>query len=307
MKALRYLIAVTIWQLLNPYGLWQSVRQASGQLLAALRFLTRKAPPPMIPFSLPFDGRWQVLNGGVTRTDSHSWYILAQRYAYDFAVAVEGERHAGAGHRATDYFAFGQNVLAAADGVVIAVRNDIQDYAGAGSGWIDTTTHDIRGNFVVIQHAERLYSLSAHLQAGSVLPKPGDAVRRGEFIGRCGNSGHSTEPHLHFQVQDHPDFFQAIGLPVAFTAVASQPVGDGAVERKSPGWVTADQSVWNLPAGADEMGERPPDIPIPGDAWLVLFISLGVLVGFLAGLYIVYSSIVRAALNVVLWALGRAG
>ena len=107
-------------------------------------------------------------------------------------------------------------ILAAADGEVVAARDAHRDHPAPGSGAIDWRARDIRGNFVVIRHAAREYSVLAHLLRGSVSVRPGDRVCRGQVIGRCGNSGHSTEPHLHFHVQDHPNFYLAVGRPVHF-------------------------------------------------------------------------------------------
>jgi len=70
---------------------------------------------------------------------------------------------------------------------------------------------------VTIRHAANEYSFLAYLVPGSICVKVGDMIKQGTLIGLCGNSGHSTEPHLHFHVQDHADFFQAAGLPVKFS------------------------------------------------------------------------------------------
>ena len=71
---------------------------------------------------------------------------------------------------------------------------------------------------MIIQHGSAEYSLLAHLRRGSVSVRVGEAVTRGQPVGECGNSGFSTVPHLHFQVQDRPDFFTSLGLPAAFVA-----------------------------------------------------------------------------------------
>lgn len=53
----------------------------------------------------------------------------------------------------------------------------------------------------------------------SVLVKKGQMVKKGEVIGRCGNSGNTTEPHVHFQVQNTAYFYSSIGLPVFFSNI----------------------------------------------------------------------------------------
>lgn len=214
---LAYLASTLLWTAVNPYGLWQTACQAGGQIAALVRRLRRPSTDPVVLFALPFDGCWTAVNGGVEQATSHSWSVVAQRYAYDFVVAgPDGRHYAGDGRAPQEYHCFGRPILAAAEGVVVETRDDIPDSPRAGSCWIDWRARDLRGNYVVIRHAAGVYSLSAHLQRGSVSVQPGDSVQRGQPIGRCGHSGHSSEPHLHFQVQDHPDFFRAVGLPIRF-------------------------------------------------------------------------------------------
>jgi len=116
--------------------------------------------------------------------------------------------------RPEEYFAWGRPILAAADGTVVAVRDGHHDSRGIGI--IDPLARDLLGNFVVIEHGPGEYSLSAHLQCGSVTVRPGQRVQASDVIGRCGHSGHSTEPHLHWQLMDRADFYRAASLPVRF-------------------------------------------------------------------------------------------
>lgn len=245
-----YFISATIWSLFNIHGFALTLRQASGQVAAQWRGLRRGvAYNETFAVQLPFHGRWKVFNGGVTPQTSHSWGLISQRYAYDFVIIDEatGLTYRGDPRQPANYLAFGQPVLAAADGVVVAVRNDIRDDPRAGTGWIDVTTPDLRGNYVVIKHHEHAYTLYAHLQQGSVCVAPGATVRASQPIGACGNSGHSSEPHLHFQLQDRADFFTAIGLPIAFRHVLrSDRNGTACLAH---GFIQRDQTV--EPAQAD--------------------------------------------------------
>ncbi len=231
--AVTYLVSTLLWTLVNPRGLWQTIAQSGGQIIAVARRLVKKEDAGMetaVSFALPFSGQWTVVNGGVERQNSHSWSLAAQRYAYDFVITGDdGNNHIGEGRVPQDYHCFGQPIFAAADGEVVDVRGDVADYGRCQSCWIDWRTRDIRGNSVTIKHAEGVYSLSAHLQQGSIEVQPGDRVQRGQLIGRCGNSGHATEPHLHFQVQDHPNFFLAVGLPVRFSGFSLQAIKNGEI------------------------------------------------------------------------------
>jgi len=229
---LRYQLSTAL-MLLNPFQLAQGVRQVRGEA-AARRRLREQVPEPgsfrqKVEYRIPFAGEWLVMNGGVTPETSHSWDLLSQRYAYDFVVADdEGQRHRADGTYKEHYLCYGEPVLAPADGVVVHVRDSIRDAPSVGTGWVDWLCRDFGGNSVTLRHAEGEYSHSAHLVPGSIPVHPGEKVRAGQPIGRCGHSGHSTEPHLHFQVQDHPNFLRAVGLPIAFSgcSVNGEPPAD---------------------------------------------------------------------------------
>lgn len=74
----------------------------------------------------------------------------------------------------------------------------------------------IAGNYIVIKHGESEYSTLAHLKCGSIKVSVGERVKKGQTLALCGNSGSSTEPHLHFQLQTGPSFYTSAGLPVRF-------------------------------------------------------------------------------------------
>ncbi|MEZ4298031.1 MAG: M23 family metallopeptidase [Polyangiaceae bacterium] len=120
-------------------------------------------------------------------------------------------------HHVESYLAFGEPVLSPEDGVVVTARDGCRDHQRPGTGWIDWRARDIRGNFVVIRHEGGLFSFVGHLRCHSVRVRVGDHVRRGDVLGECGNSGHSTEPHIHFQVQDRESFYLGLGCPAALS------------------------------------------------------------------------------------------
>lgn len=170
-------------------------------------------------YTLPFSGEWYVFNGGVSEATSHSWDLVAQRYAYDFVIAdgsLRRWREGTNGERLEDYLCYGEPVLAPADGAIVEVVDGVRNARRPGTGWLDPFASDIRGNCVVIEHAGGEYSVLAHLISGSIKVSEGERVARGQEVGCCGNSGNSSEPHLHFHVQDRAGFFEAAGLPVAF-------------------------------------------------------------------------------------------
>ncbi|WP_254764904.1 M23 family metallopeptidase [Natrinema marinum] len=244
-SGVRPLLSMVVLQL-NPFVQWQGVKQLTGHVPVFLRYRLRLPAPErfdqQVAYRLPVEGEWTVVNGGPTRDASHSWGILAQRYAYDLVVTDDrGRSYDGDGERPEDYHCFGESVVAPADGVVVAASDGHRDYHRAG-GWMDPRQRDLRGNYVTIEHATGEYSVLAHLQEGSLEVSEGDRVERGEPVARCGNSGNSTEPHLHFQLQDHPSFFRAMGLPVHFANLrVRDPDGEATTHERA--FVSAGQRV----------------------------------------------------------------
>jgi murein DD-endopeptidase MepM/ murein hydrolase activator NlpD len=207
--------------ILNPFVLGLSLLQYAGQLLILVKCGFRLPSPATfhskVNYILPFKGTWKIIHGGITEETSHSWGILTQRYAYDFVITDEQERSFRGGPTSPDdYYCFGQDIVAPADGVVVAVNDGICDYRSVGDYSIDWKTRDFRGNFIIIRHAAEEYSFLAHLQHGSIKVKKGDVVTQGSLLASCGNTGFSTEPHLHYHLQRGSSFWFSPGLPVRF-------------------------------------------------------------------------------------------
>lgn len=169
-------------------------------------------------------------------------------------VDDEGRTYEGEGDEPTAFYAFGEPVLAPADGIVVAASDGHRDYHRT-DGWLDPRQRDLRGNYVVVEHDGGEYSLLAHLQQGSVAVTPGDRVDRGQQVGRCGHSGNSTEPHLHFQVQDHPNWLRAASLPVQFADVTTRFPDEEPVHHDRA-YVHAGQLVANGDATGGRADER---------------------------------------------------
>ncbi|MCP5060201.1 MAG: M23 family metallopeptidase [bacterium] len=215
----RYLASSCAAYLRSPILFLQDLVYALGQILLLIADRSSRAGlddlEQAVEYHLPFEGVWSVANGGPDRSQSHSWSIVSQRYAYDFnVIADEGTSYRHDGRELEDFLAYGRAILAPAPGVVVRARDGMRDYPKTGTGWIDWRAGDPRGNHVLIRHARGEYSVLAHLQPGSVRVRVGDEVRRGQPMGFCGNSGHSTQPHLHFHVQDRSSAMLARGRPV---------------------------------------------------------------------------------------------
>jgi murein DD-endopeptidase len=92
---------------------------------------------------------------------------------------------------------------------------------------VPITLETVGGNYVILDLGQGRYAFYAHLQPGSLRVKAGDKVRRGQVIGLVGNSGNSTEPHLHFHISDANSPLGSDGLPYLLTAFEVQGKGWG--------------------------------------------------------------------------------
>ncbi|MFE2945146.1 M23 family metallopeptidase [Streptomyces sp. NPDC059255] len=195
----------------------------------------QQRPPyesPSIALRVPVDGRWVALNGPATKVPSHT-HSHAQTYAIDLKHAPPADAPADPafrvlwplGRRPQGYATFGRPVLAPADAVVVATTAGQRDHLTRmslpafgflylegfvrGLGW----PRHIWGNHILLDLGDGVYAGFAHLRRGSLQVAVGDRVRAGQKMAECGNSGNSSEPHLHFQLMDGPDVMTAHGLP----------------------------------------------------------------------------------------------
>jgi hypothetical protein len=298
---LKYFASIFIWQFLNPFGIWQSILQNSGQVIAILRSRVSNIVTPSIPMSLPFEDYWTVINGGNEKLSSHSWNLITQRYAYDLIIInKDGKKYDADASKAENYYAFGQDVLAPADGEVIKVQNYLPDYTYAGTGTINLRTRDMRGNYLVIRHTDQVYSFIAHLKQDSCIVKPGDFVKCGQVIAQCGNSGHSTEPHIHFHVQDHPNFYLAVGLPILFKNIEIEYNASSASKKVGYGYISKNCRVRNITAD-EEFSNEPVNEIVPARAGLLsLFSSAMNILGLAVWFFLVYVWIIQPVLRVII-------
>ncbi|MDB6038101.1 MAG: Peptidase, partial [Verrucomicrobiales bacterium] len=179
-----------------------------------------EAPPKkqLTELSLPFKGKWLVFWGGDTIAINQHHDVPAQRFAFDLlGVDATGETHRGDGSRNEDYFCFGREVVAPADGIVVEAIDGVRDNTPGSMN-----PYCLVGNCVVIQHRTNEVSVLAHFQRGSVVVKAGEQVKRGQLLGKCGNSGNSSEPHLHYQLQDSPIIQDALGIKCFFQKVVTK-------------------------------------------------------------------------------------
>jgi hypothetical protein len=196
-------------------------------LIAGLRFIPGASSSDSTPaknqteLSLPFKGSWLVFWGGDTKELNHHHDAPAQRFAFDFCIVDEnGKTSRSDGTKNENYFCFGREIYAPADGVVLEAIEGVRDNQPGVMN-----PYSLVGNCVVIQHRTNEISVLAHFQRGSVAVKAGDQIKRGQLLGRCGNSGNSSEPHLHYQLQDSPVFQDALGIKVLFQHLVARTNG----------------------------------------------------------------------------------
>ncbi len=192
----------------------QSIYQIFGTTFAEIKYSNRLSNLSGIVskniYDLPFEGNWYVANGGVEKSDSHSWNIIPQRYAYDFVqIDNEMKTNKDENYKLSDYYCYEQNILAPADGVVVELKNKYIDTPRLKVGQVSCNANDIRGNYILIRHSNNEYSLIAHLLKDSFKVEVGDEVHRGMIIALCGNSGNTSEPHIHFHIQNTKSFYSS--------------------------------------------------------------------------------------------------
>jgi murein DD-endopeptidase MepM/ murein hydrolase activator NlpD len=181
-------------------------------------------------------GEWLAANGPSNNSGHRRAMIpvgggvhIAQRFAIDFVqLREDGRTHTGDPKDNKNYRCYGTDALAVADGVVVAVKDGIpENVPGANSRAVPITLETVGGNHVILDLGNGHFAFYAHLQPGSLKVKQGDKVRRGQVLGLVGNSGNSTEPHLHFHISNANSPLGSEGLPYSFQSFEVQGKGFG--------------------------------------------------------------------------------
>jgi hypothetical protein len=140
-------------------------------------------------------------------------FALAQRFAIDWEQIDDQNRLVkGDRSKVGNYTIFGRDVIAVADGTVIDTRNDLPEQP-PGKLPDNLPIDQADGNFVVLDIGNGAFALYAHMQPGSVKVALGAKVKYGDLLGKVGNTGNTSAPHLHFHVMDGPSPLLANGIP----------------------------------------------------------------------------------------------
>lgn len=186
---------------------------------------------------LPFKGEWLVSATPAKRMPSHGTTLFGVTYAYDFFRVNDKGRSSNkltwrtliSKEDPVDFYCFDLPVFAPVSGRIVAVHceeedNDVRRSLPAGIPYMMKQAQriaggpaNIAGNYIMIQDDKsKQYVVIVHLKARSITCEAGAWINAGEEVGRCGNSGNSTQPHIHIQAMNHHDFYLAQGVPLFF-------------------------------------------------------------------------------------------
>ena len=160
----------------------------------------------------PLRGEWASANGlsnvaGHRRTiiGYNGQLAIGQRFGADFLqMDDEGKTFRGDRTKNSNFLAYGNEILAVADGIVVATKDSIpeNDPTRSTNRAVPVTLETVGGNHIVLDVGQGHFAFYAHVQPGSLRVRVGDRVKRGQTLALVGNSGNSTEPHLHFHMVD---------------------------------------------------------------------------------------------------------
>lgn len=169
-------------------------------------------PTAEVRIAPPFEGEWVVLQGGDSPLQNHHLVAYNQHFALDL-VRLEDGRIFGDGDGNAAVHSWEQPLKSPADGTVVVARGEIEDSEGAN---FVTELEDAAGNVLVIELDSGHFAVLAHLRQGTLRVSEGDRVREGDPLALAGNSGNTMMPHLHLQVQTHPDLWDEDNRSVPF-------------------------------------------------------------------------------------------
>lgn len=177
----------------------------------------------------PFDGDWLISWGGEHPEDNHHIGSPPEDRAVDIRKIIEGggdQTSKGDPKRNESYGCWAQPVCSPIDGVVEVAVDGVPDNIPG-----ELNRPSAMGNYMMLKSPDGFAVVLAHFKQGSVAKKAGDQVRTGDFLALCGNSGNSTEPHLHMHVQSGISMAQSVAMRIVFPTIT---VGGVQKENYSP-------------------------------------------------------------------------
>lgn len=183
---------------------------------------------PTLPVMIdpPLQGKNWLTGNAPSNTSDHRRTSMiingkpyyAQRFAIDFVqMGEDGKSYTGDVHKNTSYHCYNQDLLAVADGTVVKLQDGIpENIPNSNQFATKLSEKTLPGNYILLDIGNGKYAGYAHIIPGSFKVKLGDHVTRHQILAKLGNSGNSSEPHLHFQIADNDSFLESNGIPYAF-------------------------------------------------------------------------------------------
>ena len=197
-------------------------RSGSGTIHAAALEINQDDP---IVIRSPLRGKNWLAANGPSNTSAHRRAMLpingqphiGQRYAIDWIqLGGDGNSFTGDKRKNSNYHAWDQEIHAVANGKIVAVKDGIpENVPNSGKTAVPITYETLAGNHIIQDLGDGHFAAYAHLRPGTLKVKVGDTVHAGSVLAHLGNTGNSSEPHLHFQVCNAPSFPASEGLPFA--------------------------------------------------------------------------------------------
>jgi hypothetical protein len=216
-------------------------------------------------------GGWVAANGCCETDGIHRATVLpvngglhdTQRFAIDWMrMNDEGRLVVGDPSDVHSYVDYGAEIIAVAGGTVVSTLNTLDDQVpGQLPDPSTITLQNVDGNHVVVRHRDGRYAFYAHMQKGSVTVEAGDRVRRGEMLGKLGNTGNTSAPHLHFHLMDGASVLGSSGLPYVLGRFELE----GQVDVARWNATTTLEGIWNeglLPTASPRRDQFPLDLNV---------------------------------------------
>lgn len=161
---------------------------------------------------LPFEREWDVFWGGDTKENNYHVAVQSQKNAFDFLIQDKtGKSFKNNGQSNEDFYCFGENILSPCDAEAVMVIDGVKDnIPGEMNSFFAT------GNTVVLKTKNNEYIYLCHFKKHTIRVKEGQQVKQGKLLGLCGNSGNSSEAHLHFHLQNVENMNIATGMKCYF-------------------------------------------------------------------------------------------
>jgi uncharacterized protein DUF3887/peptidase M23-like protein len=163
---------------------------------------------------LPFREEWTVFWGGITVEDNYHVAYENQNGAYDLVISKNEKTFEDNRSKNINFYVFGKEIIAPCDAKVVKVITGVHDNIPG-----EMNPKQVTGNTIVLETTNNEYILFAHFKENSIVVKEGQNVKQGDLLGLCGNSGNSSEPHLHLSLQNVKDMNMATGAKLFFEKI----------------------------------------------------------------------------------------